>query len=438
MRRLTVIAITVLVLANTSPVVAARTGDALSASGVSLAEATKFRETFGFATDPDSVRATLADPSADLSFGTPLTKDEARNMTERQRLETLADRLEVFVDDRAASFGGLYLTQNTGHVRAYLAVTPTTPERDLASAMALAPDGLNVSLVKVDHSLAELQAGLKLLFDNRDKLGIKMAGIDPSRNSLVVTVDRSFDVSGPSTIVDVPVVATNGEGLQLAACWDTCSPWRGGMHIWDPQFPNSGNCTWGFYGTKGYAAKYAITAGHCSKFTHREVIAATSPNPFTDTIDRNTYDEYDIAQSDAQVAHVRANSNAYTPFNTIIASTSDLSHSITSVKNNSQPVGATVCFFGVTTKPASPCGVIQIINIFADLTREDGKTLHVTGLVEMSKITDAGDSGGPVYSGSAAYGIVTAKDFSNGKMVYSMAANVQLNTATSICISSAC
>ena len=188
----------------------------------------------------------------------------------------------------------------------------------------------------------------------------------------------------------------------------------------------------------GNPAKYAITAGHCSKFTHREVIAATSPNPFTDTIDRNTYDEYSSAQSDAQVAHVRANSNAYTPFNTIIASTSDLSHSIMSVKGISQPVGATVCFFGVTNHPASPCGVIQIINIFADQTREDLKTLHITRLVEMSKPTEAGDSGGPVYSGSAAYGIVTGRDFTNGKMVYSMAAYVQLNTGTNICISSAC
>jgi predicted transcriptional regulator YdeE len=56
----------------------------------------------------------------------------------------------------------------------------------------------------------------------------------------------------------------------------------------------------------------------------------------------------------------------------------------------------------------------------------------------MSKPTTGGDRGDPVYSGAAAYGIVTARDPANGKMVYSIAANVQLNTATNICISSAC
>lgn len=116
-----------------------------------------------------------------------------------------------------------------------------------------------------------------------------------------------------------------------------------------------------------------------------------------------------------------------------------MTHAITSVKSNSQPVGTTVCFFGITTHYALPCGVIQIVSIFDDAVREDGKALHITGLVEMSRVTQGGDSGGPVYSGSAAYGIVYAADASNGgKMVASMAANVQLNTGTNICISSAC
>lgn len=382
--------------------------------------------------------STLVDRSADITFGTPLTTAEADNMKRRQRLEALADRLEVYVDSQAQAFGGLYLTQNTGFVAAFIGVTPRTSAEDLAVAKSLTPDGLSLTPVKVEYTLAELQAALNVISDQRESLGVRMIGIDPSRNTLVATIAPGYALDGPGTLVDVPVAAGSGEGLALAACWDTCSPWRGGMHIWDPRFPQDGSCTWGFYGTRGTSAKYVITAGHCGKFTHSEVISATSPNAFTDAIDRNTYDEFDIAQSDAQAAHVKANSRAIAPFNTIIGSTGDLSHPITTVKSNSQPVGATVCFFGVTTLPASPCGIIQVISISADFTREDNNTLRVTGMVEMSKVTNGGDSGGPVYSGLAAYGIVTARDISNGRMVYSMAANVQANTGTNICVSSGC
>ena len=97
-----------------------------------------------------------------------------------------------------------------------------------------------------------------------------------------------------------------------------------------------------------------------------------------------------------------------------------------------------MCFFGIATHYASSCGVIEVISIFVDEVREDGNMLHVTGLVQMSKAADYGDSGGPVYSGLAAYDIVTGAAGGNGHMIYSMAADVQLNTGTNICVSSAC
>jgi hypothetical protein len=103
-------------------------------------------------------------------------------------------------------------------------------------------------------------------------------------------------------------------------------------------------------------------------------------------------------------------------------------------------VGATVCFFGYASHRASPCGTITITNIVYDTTRaDDGKPLRITNLVEMSLPAVGGDSGGPVYSGSLAYGINTAVDQSHSNhLVYSMIANVQLNTGTNVCVSSAC
>ncbi len=215
------------------------------------------------------------------------------------------------------------------------------------------------------------------------------------------------------------------------------------MNVWDQSFPVDGNCTWGFYGTHGTSAKYVISAGHCGKAGH--VLRIKNPSNstvvFTSGIDWNSFDfELDgISESDSETAHVLANANATTPFNKIIASSSDLNHTITSIKNNSQNQGATVCFFGYSSHRASPCGTITIINIVFETDRaDDGKHLRITNLREMSLPSTGGDSGGPVYSGAVAFGINTAIDPSaSNHLVYSMIANVQLNSGTNVCVSSA-
>jgi hypothetical protein len=138
-------------------------------------------------------------------------------------------------------------------------------------------------------------------------------------------------------------------------------------------------------------------------------------------------------------AHVKASSKAVAPFNAIIASSSDLSHPITTIHSNTQNVGYTVCFFGVTTHPASPCGVIEVINVDAWFTREDGFDLHVFHMVQMSKAGGQGDSGGPVYSGLAAYGIVTAVNpLASSHVIYSMIGYVDADLGTTVCTSSSC
>ncbi len=437
-------AVVVIAIATAGHVAASPAPGLKSESGVSLAEAMEFRSTFGFSTDQDTVAATLKDPTADTTWGTPLTPAEATNMAERQRLALLADPLDVFVGEKAESFGGIYYDQTSGRLVATIATTSATPDEDLTKAMDLVPEGLPVKTAVVAHTMAELQVAEDKLADASESLGLRMVGIDTRNNALVATMSPGRDTSAPARSVGVPVVVTVGEGPRLAACWNTCTPWRGGMNIWDQSFPVDGNCTWGFYGTRGGAAKYVISAGHCGKFGH--VLRIKSPSNstvvFTDGIDQNTYDlELDeISESDAQTAHVKANANATTPFNKIIGSSSDLNHTITGIKNNSQNQGATVCFFGFKSHRASPCGTITIINIVTETNRaDDGKHLRITNLREMSLPAQGGDSGGPVYSGALAYGINTGIDPANSNhLIYSMIANVQLNTGTNVCTSSAC
>jgi hypothetical protein len=51
-----------------------------ASSVVTTADAFEFRTTFGFDADAETIATTLADGSADTSYGVPLTVAEASNM----------------------------------------------------------------------------------------------------------------------------------------------------------------------------------------------------------------------------------------------------------------------------------------------------------------------------------------------------------------------
>jgi hypothetical protein len=81
--------------------------------------------------------------------------------------------------------------------------------------------------------------------------------------------------------------------------------------------------------------------------------------------------------------------------------------------------------------------VIEIVSLNQLIHREDGVTRTVNDMVQMSKTPQPGDSGGPVYSGLAAYGISTALG-SGGHLIYSKILNAETGTGVTICLTSAC
>jgi hypothetical protein len=363
------------------------------------------------------------------------------------RLQLLAQPLEEFVNKHDRTFGGMYYTQDSGRLLAIVNQTAATTAEDVDTALALVPDGLELNFAHVRHTLAELVEARDKIDQAGDGIGVTFVGVDTALNGVEVHLAARSDSTAPARLIDVPVTVKVGD-IALTACWQYCKPWRGGMQIlnFDPTYFNHGNCTWGFYGTKGTSARYAFTAGHCGEVGDALSVRDQVPPPdhwltYTDGAVSNTYDQgVSSSVADAMVAHVKGNANfAFAPFNTIVGSSSDLSHQITTVKNNTQTKGSTVCFFGWKTHSASPCGTISITGVIVDAVRDDGKHLHLTDLVEMTKTTDQGDSGGPVYSGLAAYGLVTAADNANGgRMIYSKALNVETDLSTNICTSSAC
>jgi hypothetical protein len=315
-------------------------------SSVSLADVLDFRTTFGFTVDADVITVVGADESADRTFGVPLTETEADNMRERQRLEALADEAEEFVNDHPDDVGGFYLTQDTGNARLFIIATQASSSDVVDAATALVPDGLTVDVVTAAFSESALLAAADVLWAHADGLGLVRTGVDTRANRLVATVLPGHDPAAVSALVSVPVDASIGEAPEAIACWDNCSPWRGGMNVLNDDFPGDGNCSWGYYGTRGTASKYMLTAGHCGGLGDAFHLVA-GPAVITDGADRNTFDSASTMFADATVARVKANASAHSPFNSIIASSSDLAHPITVRKGNAQGQGATVCFFGV-------------------------------------------------------------------------------------------
>ncbi len=139
-------------------------------------------------------------------------------MALRQKLARLADPLDSFVADRPEAFGGIYYDQGKGSLVANIETTVSTSKEDLAEAMALAPEGLEVNSVPVAHTMSELQAAEDRLVNATEELALRMVGIDTRNNGLVATVAPGSDATAPGLLVDVPVQVTMGDGPQLTSC----------------------------------------------------------------------------------------------------------------------------------------------------------------------------------------------------------------------------
>lgn len=222
--------------------------------------------------------------------------------------------------------------------------TRAISEADATKARSLTPQGMPMTVRMVDFATSDLEKASQALIANRDSLGLKTVWPNTKANRLSAILSPGSSALAAQQVSDAPVDVTFGEGLSPVSCTSrsACTPYRGGIRIVD--VPPHEACTWGFYGTRGLAAKYIITAGHCGR---RGYALSHNGVTFSDPADRNVFDEVTSSNSDSMTAHVLGSPNAVSPFNTIYVSSTDKSHAITATKSNdSQTVGTPVCFFG--------------------------------------------------------------------------------------------
>jgi len=374
-----------------------------------VADAVRFRTTFGFDASASRVAASFADRSAfpNDEFGVPLTPAEAADMNRRIRLQQDAIPAAEFAASRP-NYAGIYRDQLSGGIPVFLF---TEVGSDDASAIqALLPKGAAFRVERAARTfsdLLEIQSQIGDAIPDLSKLGVDviLTGIDEQANKVVVGLTSDLR-SGGETLrgrFGDALVVRHQELGQADACTgpNNCPPLKGGLGI---LAPDNGPCTSAYIAKRTDTGQFVmVTAGHCIA-VHGGQGAQWRHGSGADLIQigqaqKNTW----VAGANADVgligiytASVPATKNQF------LAQVGDLRNLTSRVSLGNQHVGDVACRSGRTS--GRTCGTIAVVNVDRQsCVGTTCKTIH--HMVEVSFDSTGGDSGGPMYYGSAGLGL---------------------------------
>ena len=382
------------------------TGSTATRSDNALADALRVRRELGLTTDERSIRALLADPSADRRLETPITAAEAKVMQARatiQRgLQPMRDRMSRSTDD----FAGLWLsypkggtTDNALTVNVNVVAGRESAASDLP-AMVPKNATLQVHLVPFSgRQLGDVRMALR-----RDEAWFKsalgtrlvMTETDVVRNQMAVYVS---DINpGTAQAIEqhfgpgkVHVDVVEGGGLDTCTRTNCGPPWTGAVTIYNTTFGNM--CTLGFIVRKGSTSTFGVwTAGHCHSGTWKQgsstgaTIGATVAGS-NQSVDGSTADVQIIAISaSTQTNRYIADTATCNPCNTPALTGAQVQQTF-----NGDDIGDSICNNGAFT--GNSCGTIAS----TDLDSFEYPTgIHLFNQRRATYQRQLGDSGGPV------------------------------------------
>lgn len=205
-------------------------------------------------------------------------------------------------------------------------------------------------------------------------------GVDPATHQVVVSVDRS--VTGNRLAAVRAAVAGLGHAARLQSAPGLFHvDITGGDAIYGSQY----RCSLGFNVVSG-STHYFLTAGHCGKVEPRWWTSASHATLLGNTT-AATFPGHDYAL-------VRY-SPTYTNYPGTVGS-QDITHAANAT------VGETVTRRGSTTGVHS--GRVTALNVTVHYSGGEGT---VRGLIQTTVCAEPGDSGGPLYAGTAALGLTS-------------------------------
>jgi len=283
---------------------------------------------------------------------------------------SLADHLAASI---GAEMSGSWIDPLDGHLVVGVTTAP--------AAATVRQAGAEPRLVA--RSLAQLQAVQSDIVRSGLPEGSAVR-IDPATNTVIANLPTTATASQVRPVQDA--VDRAGSAARIArvdAAASTTVTFRGGQEITGPQ----GACTSGFNVTRGTDKRFFVTAGHCTA-----AIANWSRNG----VALGTTVASDFPLNDFGLVRI-TDPKYWNP----VGEVASLGAPQPIFFTGQAPVGTVVCKTGRTT--GTNCGQILAYNVTVFYT---GGYL-VFDLTDVNVCARPGDSGGPVFDGTVAQGIVS-------------------------------
>lgn len=396
MRTVSLAATTVLLTAIAGaafPVEAAFT----SASEEELANARRFRETFGFEAGTQLIMTAASDRAnyPNMDWGVPLTESEASEIERRVAVQLSLDEATAYARS-SADFAGVYIDQARGGLPVFLFADD--PSRHAAAIASQLEPGTNFDVQAAERSYADLevlQASIeaeRAPFARRGVVLVSVGILTPA-NKVIVGVD------GLSAGTASLLIETFGSGIALrdqrfpqadvctvASCW----PPKGGIEV--KSVATGNRCTSGFISKNEFGQIGLLTAGHCIWAGGQGTWRHAGQNIGTTT----GYTFWNGADADAAFIYTNA-AGANPPTKNLYLTETDVTRALTSViETANQHVGDVICRSGITS--GKDCGTIAAANVSnPSCVNTTCRTIDHTWEVNFD--STGGDSGGPYHVG---------------------------------------
>lgn len=374
-----------------------------------LADALRFRTTFGFNASQAYVAASLVDKSAfpNLAYGVPLTAAEATEMDRRVALQDALTPASSFAAEQP-DYAGVYVDQLQQGLPVFLFAG--TPGSRASQIQALLPKGTAFRTAAVSRSFSDL-VQLQATIDDATPdllahgIDVLLTGIDERANKVVVGLASDVS-SGEATLRERfgdAISVRHQEQGQADACTGSadCPPLKGGIGI---IAPDGGACTSAYIGKRTGTGQFVIvTAGHClavhggsgQEWHHASGADLTRIGQ----AQQNTW--VSGANADVGLIGIFTFSLPATK-NQFLAAPGDIRQLTSRISLGNQHPGDVACRTGLTS--GRTCGSIFITNVDRQsCVGTTCKTIH--HMVEVDFDSTSGDSGAPYYFGSSGLGI---------------------------------
>lgn len=235
---------------------------------------------------------------------------------------------------------------------------------------------------RVGHSMAALEAAHAAVDPASAPAGVAWA-VDVPTNTLVVSVPEGM----AGAEVDAFVAEAGAHGVPVRVETVPAAPAPQAFYGGEAITSGGGRCSAGFITRAPSGNWYILTAGHCTEgggtwSGDGQTIGNSAASSFPG-------DDFGAIRIN--------NPTALAPQGAVLSGSTPVD--ITGA--GQVPVGGRVCKTGSTT--GTTCGTVQRYNVTVNYGGGD----TVSGLIQTNVCTQPGDSGGPLFAGSSAQGIVS-------------------------------